>query len=78
MKAVSNPGKFEADVEDWKNSKENLSNHIQLFLDLSGFFKNKPTTTTTPQKTNKPQPPPPKKETKTKKNQNNQTETNNK
>lgn len=35
MKAVSNPRKFEADVEDWKNSKENLSNHIQLFLDLS-------------------------------------------
>lgn len=22
MKAVSNPGKFEADVEDWKNSKK--------------------------------------------------------
>lgn len=40
MKAVSNPWKFEPDVEDWKNSKENLSNHIQLVLDLSVFKKN--------------------------------------
>lgn len=47
MKAVSNPGKFEADVEDWKNSKKNLSNLIQLFLDLSVKKKKKDPETNT-------------------------------
>lgn len=42
MKALSNSGKFEADVEDWKNSKENLSNHIQLLSHLSVFKKTPP------------------------------------